>query len=865
MKKITIYALRCLALIAMITLTGSGIMNAQTPVKRVLVEEGTGAWCGYCPRGATTLLNTIEKYPGKVIGVAVHNKSAGRPDMMALPDEPTFSSNFIDGYPSMTIDRKRYNVSGTKIGVSDGAILGPIQAQMATAAKVDVTIENLVYNSSNRTLTVDVKGRFVASVPGDVRFNLYIVEDSVKGSGSGYDQANYMNADNSSNWYNKGNPILNFYHRHVLRAWLGGPDGDAGVIPNPAANGGVYTKSYTYKLPSNWNTNRIQLVGLIQMYNASTDKREILNAVEAGLFETKLPSIAVTGSIADPYIHAALTSTSTRKVVFKNENDKDLDVTIEVDAPNSNIPDGWTATVEPSTATIPAGGTIEATVTITTDGTLDYAKAIVTAKPIVTDAIPVAGTASVFALSEGIKYAVIEGFNFFIKQPFSESMKAINVVGDQTKVFSWGTDQEILQAYADQFNVCVISFSGGLIYNGTADFVGGLPFAAEASNTDYPNMAKYVKSVMAAGKSVLISLPNGLALNQQPAAMNQDATDFFKMLGVELGNAGQRFTVSTSGNTTTYAQSSFTVAGVANEICANIYGTGNGGGYYTFWTNLMKLSPGSTSVPIFTISTKPAEIVGVRYEAANKARVVLLTFDMGAFNNDAISKQITEKSINWLAEGMIVKPKAPVIAGINDLDFGDVELKKSKDMNVTIRNEGDADLVITAIEAIINTDFKVKKVALPMTIAPGDSSVITITFTPTAKGEALTGVLKITSNDPVNNSINADLVGTGKEAAASVFTPAEDAKTIIGMTAGPNPATTVSTISYRIGGVSPQVVEMYVVDVRGARVATLVDNLTLAPGSYSASINAADLANGSYRIVAHTAVETVQLPLVINR
>lgn len=863
MKKITIYALRCLALIAMITLAGSGIMNAQTPVKRVLVEEGTGAWCGYCPRGATTLLNTIDKYPGKVIGVAVHNKSAGRPDMMALPDEPTFSSNFIDGYPSMTIDRKRYNVSGTKIGVGDGSILGPIQAQMATAAKVDVTIENLVYSSANRTLTVDVKGRFVASVTGDIRFNLYIVEDSVKGSGSGYDQANYMNADNTSNWYNKGNPILNFYHRHVLRAWLGGPDGDAGVIPNPAANGGVYTKSYTYKIPSNWNTNRIQLVGLVQMYtDKNTDKREILNAVEAGLFETKLPTIAVTGSVADPYIHAPLTSTLTRKVVFKNDNDKDLDVNIEVDAPNSTIPDGWTATVEPATATIPAGGTVEATVTITTDGTLDYAKALVSAKPVVTDAIPVAGTASVFALSEGIKYAVIEGFNFFVKQPFSESMKAIDVVGDQTKVFSWVNDQEILQAYANQFNVCVISFSGGLIYNGTGDFIGGLPFAAQESNTDYPNMAKYVKSVMAAGKSVLISLPNGLALNQQAAANNQDATDFFKTLGVELGNAGQRFTVS--GNS--YTATAFTVSGVSNEICAGINGTGNGGsGYYTFWTNLMKLSPGSTSVPIFTISTKPSEIVGVRYEGANKSRVVLLTFDMGSFNNDAISKQITEKSINWLAEGMIVKPKAPVIAGINDLDFGEVELKKSKDLPVTIRNEGDADLVITAIEAIINTDFKVKKVALPMTIAPGESSAITVTFTPTVKGEALTGVLKITSNDPVNNSINADLVGTGKEAAASVFTPAEDAKTIIGMTAGPNPASTVSTISYRIGGNASQVVEMYVVDVRGARVATLVDNLSLAPGSYTASIKAADLASGSYRIVAHTAVETVQLPLVINR
>ncbi|MBI3259864.1 MAG: Omp28-related outer membrane protein [Ignavibacteriae bacterium] len=864
MKKFTIYALKCFALIAAIALIGNGIMNAQTPVKRVLVEEGTGAWCGWCPRGATTLVEMIEKYPGKVIGVAVHNA-----DQMSVADESLFSQAFINGYPNMVVDRKRFaGISGAKIGMSDGAIPGPIATQLSQKAKVDVVVENLLYSSANRSLSVDVKASFVSSVTGDIRFNLYIVEDSVKGSGTGYDQANYLNTDNSSPWYNKGNPMKNFYHRHVLRKMLGAMWGTDKVIPSTVASGGVYTKNYTFTLPAGWNDKRISVVGLVEMYDAnSNDKKEVLNAYELGLFETVLPLVAVTGSVADPYIHAPLSTTLTRKVQFKNDNDKDVEVNIEVDVPNSTLPGGWNATVEPTNATIPAGGTVDATVTITTDDQLDYAKAVVIAKPVVTDAIPVEGKATVYALSEDIKYCVIEGYNYFVKQPFTESMKAMKGVGDKTKVFTWAEDKEILQAFADQFNVCAISFSGGLILGGTADFVSGQPLAAEPTiNPDYPNFAKYVKSIMAAGKHVLLSVPNGLWWNGQPGGVNEDATEFYKMLGIELGNAGQRFTVTTSGTTTTYTQTPFTVAGVDNEICANIMGSGNGGGgYYTYWTNLMKLSPGSASVPIFTISTKPSEIVGVRYEAANKARVVFLTFDMGAFNNDAISQQITEKAINWLAEGLVVKPKAPVIAGLNDLDFGEVELKKSKEMTVTIRNEGDADLMITAIKTVINNDFKLKSVSLPITIAPGDSIVVTVIYTPTMIGESIGGTLSITCNDPENTDILVDLVGSGKEAASAVFTPADDAKTIIGMTAGPNPATITSTISYRIGGVSPQVIEMYVVDVRGARVATLVDNLSLAPGSYTSTINAADLASGSYRIVAHSAVETVQLPLVINR
>jgi len=860
MKKITTYAVRCLALIAAVTMMGSGLY-AQAPVKRVLVEEGTGAWCGWCPRGATTLINAIEKYPGRVIGVAVHNG-----DAMTIPEEAAYSSAFINGFPNMTVDRKKFTgISGAKVGMSDGQIFGPIQTQMAAPAKVDVTLENLIYSSDNRSLSVTVKGAFVANVSGDIRFNLYLVEDSVKGTGTGYDQANYLNTDNTSPWYNKGNPMKNFIHRHVLRAMVGGTWGTNGVIPSSVSSGGTYSKTYTYKLPATWNTNRMTVVGIIQMYDgANADKREVLNAVEQGLFETKLPSIGVVGSVVDPYLRAAITSKITKKVVFTNNNDVDVDVDIDVDIDNSTLPGGWSTTIEPKTATIAAnGGTVEAIVTIETDERLDMADVLVTATPKVQDAIPVAGNARVYVLSENIRYAIIQGFNP-LATPFANAIQSLDIIGDQAKVFTWSTDQKILEAFSDQFHVVAMSFSGGLIYNGTLDFLNGTPLAADpTANPDFPNMAKYIKTIMDGGKRVLVSVPNGLVLNKVAGVINQDATDFYAMLGVELAKANQHYTVS--GNSYTPAQ--FTVTGITNEICtgltATINGTPNLG--YTFWTNSMKLSPGSKSVPIFEMSGKPADILGVRYEATNKARVVFLTFDMAASGNPAISNQIMDKSMNWLAEGLLVKPKVPVIAAVNDVDFGEVELNQSKDMTVDIENTGEADLVITNIEILINKEFKLKGVSLPMTIKPGEKVAVTITYTPTTKGDAMTGVLRITSNDPKNNSMTADLSGIGKDAPKSVFIPADQAKTVIGMTAGPNPATTKSTISYTIGGVSPQVVEMYVVDIRGARVATLVDNISLAPGNYSTNVNASALANGSYHIITRTAVETVQLPIVINR
>ncbi len=863
MKKLSVFVAKSFALAAMVLAIGASTLSAQAPVKRVLVEEGTGAWCGYCPRGATTLINTIEKYPGRVIGVAVHNA-----DQMSIANEPEYSAAYMNGYPNMTVDRKRFSASGTKPGMSDGSIVGPIVQQMGTAAKVDVKLENLVYNSGSRTITVDVKADFVTSVTGDIRFNLYIIEDSVKGSGTGYDQANYMNGDNTSPWYGKGNPIKNFWHRHVLRATVGGTWGTPSVIPTSVQSGGSYTKSYTYKLPSTYNANRVSLVGLVQMYDASVDKREILNAVEQGLFETKLPTIGVTGSVTSPYLVAAAGTPLTKKVTFTNPNDKDVEVNIEIDIDNSEIPGGWQTTVEPATATIPANGSVEATVTINPDDALELAKVSVMATPVVTDAIAASGSAVVYALADKIKYAVIYGFNSLVK-PYSDAVQAIetNNIGAESKIFNWSTEKDACMAYKEQFNVVILSMSGGDITSGTLSNEYGLPLAVDASvDAEYPNMVSYIKSIMDAGKRVYVSAPNSLWWNQQKNVINQDATDFFTMLGIDLAKANAHYTKTQTANGYNFAFSPFNVRGITGDIFNGYSATGNGQTNlgYTHWTNSMKMLPGSKSTPVLNLGANAADVVGIRYEAANKARIVFVTFDMQAFGSISLQQELMDKAINWLGEGLIVKVKKPVIADIEAVEFDTVTSGQAKDLPVVISNTGDGDLVITKISIAGDQGFTVKGVSLPLTVKAGEQTTINVTFAPTSE-KSYTAFLQITSNNnnTANDVVSVDLSGRGLK-ATSVFTPAEEATTIIGMTAGPNPSADKSVLSYTVGGAAPQFVEIYVVNSLGQRVAELGSQMR-SPGNYTASINAAGLASGSYRIVAHTAVETVQLPFVVNR
>lgn len=67
--------------------------------KKVVLEEGTGTWCGWCPRGMVAMKLMKEKYPETSIGIAIHNG-----DKM---ETKTYLTPFFTGYPSSVVNRKR--------------------------------------------------------------------------------------------------------------------------------------------------------------------------------------------------------------------------------------------------------------------------------------------------------------------------------------------------------------------------------------------------------------------------------------------------------------------------------------------------------------------------------------------------------------------------------------------------------------------------------------------------------------------------------------------------------------------------------------------------------------------------------------
>ena len=104
-------------------------------------------------------------------------------------------------------------------------------------------------------------------------------------------------------------------------------------------------------------------------------------------------------------------------------------------------------------------------------------------------------------------------------------------------------------------------------------------------------------------------------------------------------------------------------------------------------------------------------------------------------------------------------PEPDIDVSPTTLDFGDVEINTSSDMDVVVSNIGTADLEVSAL-ATTNPVFSIISPATPVTISPGNFTNVTVRFSPTATGPA-SGDLQITSDDPDEGLVSVPLTGNG--------------------------------------------------------------------------------------------------------
>lgn len=220
--------------------------------KKVLIEEGTGAWCGNCPKGVLALEYIMENHPDKMIPVAVHNR-----DNYAMEGYISFLG--ITGYPGGRVNR--------------GPLAGPMtegykyvsESQSETfydyfLKEMNEPVELAVSVTKPSISTVDGKLQYVAKLDfaldrENVNYNILsiLVEDDLPLVQENY---LYQNEDpifgkwGANGEYGQQGSKAKCYVNHVARG-IGGYsyNGESGLIPRNVEAGTSYEAPIRFDLP----------------------------------------------------------------------------------------------------------------------------------------------------------------------------------------------------------------------------------------------------------------------------------------------------------------------------------------------------------------------------------------------------------------------------------------------------------------------------------------------------------------------------------------------------------------------------------------------------------------------------------------
>ena len=238
-------------------------------IKKVVFEEGTGTWCGWCPRGVVAMEHMYDNptlYPN-FIGIAVHNA-----DPMAVSAYDN-GANFT-GYPQSNVDRLVL-----QDGVSSGRWVEVynVLKNIVPIAELDLGI---IYNESSREMTATVTSEFYSKYSNaNFRLSLVVVEDNVTGSGNGWSQVNYFAGGGSGpmgGFENKPSSVSDITYDRVGRALIGGYGGASGSVPTTINDADQFTYEFNYTVPTSINPSNSSIVALLIDKNTGV----IVNATE---------------------------------------------------------------------------------------------------------------------------------------------------------------------------------------------------------------------------------------------------------------------------------------------------------------------------------------------------------------------------------------------------------------------------------------------------------------------------------------------------------------------------------------------------------------------------------------------------------
>lgn len=225
--------------------TNTETFNVIIPKRKVVIEDYTGTWCGYCPI-VTAAIEDVHDLTSDITIITIHKTGSGEPDLLHFPQVDELRDAFgVFGYPTAKINRT--------INWSNPYSTEEITSLAGVDTNIGIAINSELSTTNDLVIEVELVNE-QSFMAGD-KLVVYLLE-----SGILQDQINYYNDDPTSPYYQMGNPIPDFEQNHGLRNSLTNLTGDA-ISSTTALE--TYNRTFSFSVPENYNTANLTIVAMV--------------------------------------------------------------------------------------------------------------------------------------------------------------------------------------------------------------------------------------------------------------------------------------------------------------------------------------------------------------------------------------------------------------------------------------------------------------------------------------------------------------------------------------------------------------------------------------------------------------------------
>lgn len=235
--------------------------NPTTYIRKVLIEDFTGAACKNCPDAANTAKNIQNNlYPGKVIVMAIHSgffavPGGPFPYDFRTPEGEQLATDFgVQAYPNGMVNRSTFGLATSVVGHGEWA--SRTDSLLKLPAVATIKIEN-EYNDATRVIATTITTKALTDLSGIYKLAAFYTEDSIikpQLNGSVLEQ--------------------NYVHMHALRGAFAGTYGET-VFNNAGAKDSI-VKPYSLTIKTDAVPKNCIVVAYL--YNETT--KEIVQVEE---------------------------------------------------------------------------------------------------------------------------------------------------------------------------------------------------------------------------------------------------------------------------------------------------------------------------------------------------------------------------------------------------------------------------------------------------------------------------------------------------------------------------------------------------------------------------------------------------------